>query len=63
MARLHIRIMTGSGGPEYLLRAEEHLRLWRDGDQLQDHMPQAATRLGYKTQLTRRAETTVCVYP
>jgi hypothetical protein len=25
--------------PEYHLgRAEEHLRLWRDGDQLQDHV-------------------------
>ena len=25
--------------PEYHLgRAEEHLRLWRDGDQLQDHL-------------------------
>ena len=26
-------------------RAEEHLRLWRDGDQLQDHVSHAATRL------------------
>ena len=33
-------------GPEYHLgRAEEHLRLWRDGDQLQDHVSHAATRL------------------
>ena len=32
--------------PEYHLgRAEEHLRLWRDGDQLQDHVSHAATRL------------------
>jgi Domain of unknown function (DUF5664) len=32
--------------PEYhLSRAEEHLRLWRDGDQLQDHVSHAATRL------------------
>jgi hypothetical protein len=31
--------------PEYHLgRAEEHLRLWRDGDQLQDHVSHAATR-------------------
>jgi dATP/dGTP diphosphohydrolase len=33
-------------GPEYHLgRAEEHLRLWHDGDQLEDHMSHAATRL------------------
>ncbi len=33
-------------GPEYHLgRAEEHLRLRRDGDQLQDHVSHAATRL------------------
>jgi hypothetical protein len=32
--------------PEYHLgRAEEHLRLWHDGDQLQDHVSHAATRL------------------
>jgi Domain of unknown function (DUF5664) len=32
--------------PEYHLgRAEEHLRLWRDGDQLEDHLSHAATRL------------------
>jgi hypothetical protein len=32
--------------PEYHLgRVEEHLRLWRDGDQLQDHVSHAATRL------------------
>ncbi len=31
--------------PEYHLGAEEHLRLWRDGDQLQDHVSHAATRL------------------
>jgi hypothetical protein len=32
--------------PEYHLgRAEEHLRLWHDGDQLQDHLSHAATRL------------------
>ena len=32
--------------PEYhLSRAEEHLRLWSDGDQLEDHMSHAATRL------------------
>jgi hypothetical protein len=32
--------------PEYhLRRAEEHLRLWRDGDRLQDHASHAATRL------------------
>jgi hypothetical protein len=32
--------------PEYHLgRAEEHLRLWRDGDQQQDHLSHAATRL------------------
>jgi hypothetical protein len=29
----------------HLGRAEEHLRLWRDGDQLQDHVSLAATRL------------------
>ena len=29
----------------HLGRAEEHLRLWRDGDQLQDHVSHAATRL------------------
>ena len=29
----------------HLDRAEEHLRLWRDGDQLQDHVSHAATRL------------------
>ena len=29
----------------HLGRAQEHLRLWRDGDQLQDHMSHAATRL------------------
>jgi hypothetical protein len=26
-------------------RAEEHLRLWREGDQQQDHVSHAATRL------------------
>jgi hypothetical protein len=32
--------------PEYHLgRAEEHLRLWRDGDQLEDYVSHAATRL------------------
>jgi hypothetical protein len=32
--------------PEYHLgSAEEHLRLWREGDQLQDHASHAATRL------------------
>jgi hypothetical protein len=32
--------------PEYHLgHAEEHLRLWHDGDQLQDHVSHAATRL------------------
>ena len=32
--------------PDYHLgRAQEHLRLWRDGDQLEDHMSHAATRL------------------
>jgi hypothetical protein len=32
--------------PEYHLgRAEEHLRPWRDGDQLQDHVSHAAMRL------------------
>jgi hypothetical protein len=32
--------------PEYhLARAEEHLRLLRDGDQQQDHVSHAATRL------------------
>ena len=32
--------------PEYhIRRAEEHLRLLRDGDQQQDHVSQAATRL------------------
>jgi hypothetical protein len=32
--------------PEYHLgRAEEHLQRWRDGDQLQDHVSHAATRL------------------
>jgi len=32
--------------PEYHLgRAEEHMRLWRDGDELQDHVSHAATRL------------------
>lgn len=32
--------------PEYHIeRAEEHLRLLREGDQLQDHVAHAATRL------------------
>ncbi len=32
--------------PEYhLSRAEEHLRLWRDGDRQEDHVSHAATRL------------------
>ncbi len=32
--------------PDYHLgRAEEHLCLWRDGDQLQGHVSHAATRL------------------
>jgi hypothetical protein len=32
--------------PEYhIQRAQEHLRLWRDGDQLQNHIAHAATRL------------------
>jgi len=32
--------------PEYhIRRAEEHLRLWQDGDQQQDHVSHAATRL------------------
>jgi hypothetical protein len=29
----------------HLSRAEEHLRLWHDGDELQDHLSHAATRL------------------
>jgi hypothetical protein len=29
----------------HLVRAEEHLRLLRDGDQQQDHLSHAATRL------------------
>jgi len=33
-------------------RAEEHLLLWRDGDQRQDHLSHAATRL--LMALTRR---------
>ena len=33
-------------GPGYhISRAEEHLRLLREGDQLQDHLSHAATRL------------------
>jgi Domain of unknown function (DUF5664) len=33
-------------GPDYHIgRAEEHLRLLREGDQLQDHLSHAATRL------------------
>jgi hypothetical protein len=35
MAQLHIPIMTGRSPEYHLSRAEEHLRLWRDGDQLQ----------------------------
>lgn len=32
--------------PEYhIWRAQEHMRLWRDGDQQQDHISHAATRL------------------
>jgi hypothetical protein len=32
--------------PDYhLARVEEHLCLWRDGDQLQEHVSHAATRL------------------
>jgi predicted site-specific integrase-resolvase len=32
--------------PEYHLdRAEEHLRLWRDGDQLEDQICHTVTRL------------------
>jgi hypothetical protein len=32
--------------PKYHLgRAEEYLHLWRDGDQLEDHLSHAATRL------------------
>jgi Domain of unknown function (DUF5664) len=32
--------------PEYhIQRAQEHLQLWREGDQLQDHISHAATRL------------------
>ena len=32
--------------PEYhIRRALEHMRLWQDGDQLQDHISHAATRL------------------
>jgi hypothetical protein len=32
--------------PEYhIRRAQEHLRLWHEGDQLQDHISHAATRL------------------
>jgi hypothetical protein len=32
--------------PEYHIgRVEEHLRLWREGDQRQDHLSHAATRL------------------
>ena len=32
--------------PKYHVgRAEQHLRLWRDGDQLEDHLSHAATRL------------------
>ena len=29
----------------HIRRAEEHLRLWQDGDQQQDHVSHAATRL------------------
>ena len=29
----------------HITRAMEHLRLWQDGDQLQDHISHAATRL------------------
>ncbi len=47
MAQLHIRTMTGSGAAPSIIRAapEEHLPLLRDGDQLQDHVSNAATRL------------------
>ena len=39
--------MTGSDAALSIIcaHAEEHLRLWRDCDQLQDHMSHAATRL------------------
>jgi hypothetical protein len=36
---------VGRSHDYHLGRAEEHLRLWRDGDQLEDHMSHAATRL------------------
>ena len=40
--------------PEYHLgRAEEHLRLWRDGDQLQDHVSHAANAPADGINLTR----------
>ena len=40
--------------PEYhLSRAEEHLRHWRDGDQLQDHVSHAVTRFANGLNLTR----------
>jgi hypothetical protein len=35
----------GRGSEYHLGRAEEHLRLWHDGDQLEDHVSHAATRL------------------
>ena len=35
-----------SRAPEHhIRRAQEHLRLWQEGDQLQDHISHAATRL------------------
>ena len=45
MARLHMRIMTASSSEYHLDHAGEHLRLWRDGDQLQDHVSHAAMGL------------------
>ena len=36
---------VGRGPHFHLGRAEEHLRLWHDGDQLEDHVSHAATRL------------------
>jgi hypothetical protein len=36
---------TQRGTEYHLVRAEEHLRLLREGEQLEDHLAHAATRL------------------
>ena len=50
---LHMRIMTASSPEYHLDYAGEHLRLWRDGDQLQDHVSHAAMRFTDGLNVTR----------